>query len=476
MRRALLCILLAGCPQPSEVDSGTDAGHDVDAGHDAGEDGGQHSEDAGQTGEDAGASDAGTTSGHGLPVVHLADAGAAERGSAMFTGKKIGGKLIPRQALRQLWLVWAGAPPANDDAYWALFRERYGLSPAPFENDGYPAGLHAVDATYATLDCLACHAGTVNGQTVIGLPNSQFDLQGLFDDLYALAAIAQMYGITVPPFPFTMTGRTQASGANDAMGLGFDMAQRFVPAAGVHTRMGFQRPPAWWSIKHKQALYVGGEGEVGSSRLMMATLLATQSLTELQTQDDDFEDLAQYLLTLEPPPFPGTLDAELLEQGQTLFAAHCSSCHGTYDGEARVFPNVVVEAGVIGTDALRASRMGEPEVAYVNASWFGEKHPLQVTGGYLAPVLTGVWATAPYFHNASVPSLEGVLDSTQRPARWRSTASGYESVSVAQGQASIAARRVHDNEAEGLANGGHTYGDALSASERAAVIEYLKSL
>ncbi len=39
--------------------------------------------------------------------------------------------------------------------------------------------------------------------------------------------------------------------------------------------------------------------------------------------------------------------------------------------------------------------------------------------GYQAPPLYGVWATAPYFHNGSVPTLEEVLDSSKRQPIWR---------------------------------------------------------
>jgi hypothetical protein len=39
--------------------------------------------------------------------------------------------------------------------------------------------------------------------------------------------------------------------------------------------------------------------------------------------------------------------------------------------------------------------------------------------GYQAPPLYGIWATAPYFHNGSVPTVEQVLDSSQRPAIWQ---------------------------------------------------------
>ena len=35
------------------------------------------------------------------------------------------------------------------------------------------------------------------------------------------------------------------------------------------------------------------------------------------------------------------------------------------------------------------------------------------------PPLDGVWATAPYLHNGSVPTLEAVLKSSDRPALWQ---------------------------------------------------------
>jgi endo-cleaving rubber dioxygenase len=39
--------------------------------------------------------------------------------------------------------------------------------------------------------------------------------------------------------------------------------------------------------------------------------------------------------------------------------------------------------------------------------------------GYQAPPLYGVWATAPYFHNGSVPTVAAVLDSSKRTTIWQ---------------------------------------------------------
>ena len=39
--------------------------------------------------------------------------------------------------------------------------------------------------------------------------------------------------------------------------------------------------------------------------------------------------------------------------------------------------------------------------------------------GYMPPPLDGIWATAPYLHNGSVPTVELVLNSKARPAVWK---------------------------------------------------------
>jgi hypothetical protein len=41
--------------------------------------------------------------------------------------------------------------------------------------------------------------------------------------------------------------------------------------------------------------------------------------------------------------------------------------------------------------------------------------------GYIAPPLVGIWASAPYFHNGSVPTLWQVLDPDSRADIWTRT-------------------------------------------------------
>ena len=102
--------------------------------------------------------------------------------------------------------------------------------------------------------------------------------------------------------------------------------------------------------------------------------------------------------------------------------------------------------------------------------------------GYQAPPLDGVWATAPYLHNGSVPTLHALLKSSERPRVFRRPAStdfanydkahvGWivEPLSVAPDVARMPtheARYIFDAGRFGLGNGGHTFGDKLTEGDR----------
>jgi len=73
------------------------------------------------------------------------------------------------------------------------------------------------------------------------------------------------------------------------------------------------------------------------------------------------------------------------------------------------------------TLALGASQFGAAYLQWYNDSFWGQASRLDPQQGYVAPPLDGIWATAPFFHNGSVPTIEGVLDSTKRPMYWTRT-------------------------------------------------------
>ena len=211
-----------------------------------------------------------------------------------------------------------------------------------------------------------------------------------------------------------------------------------------------------------------------------------------------FRDIQQYLINLESPKYPFAIDTTKAEKGRGDLQRHCAKCHGTY-GEKWTYPNKVIPLEEIGTDPKRFEGVGPKYGEAYAASWFaqepgdglaGGKH-FRATAGYQAPPLDGVWATAPYFHNGSVPTLHHVLNSKVRPRlftrSFRTGEADYDRTKVgwkvtelkeppSEKLPAIERRKVYDTTKPGRSNAGHTFGDALTDEERAAVVEYLKTL
>ena len=175
----------------------------------------------------------------------------------------------------------------------------------------------------------------------------------------------------------------------------------------------------------------------------------------------------------------------------------CAKCHGT-PGPAGKYPNKIVPADEVGTDPLLAASFNWRHLDHANATWLtaepgpdGKPYKVADTRGYQAPPLDGVWATAPYFHNGSVPTLYHVLNSKARPKLYtrsfKTDEADYDKANVGWKVTELKglpdgelhpheARKIYDTSAPGRSNGGHTYGDDLSEADRKAVIEYLKTL
>ncbi|MCB9645269.1 MAG: c-type cytochrome [Deltaproteobacteria bacterium] len=481
-----LVLVLAAC---GGTEHAGDAGLPADVSVDAGDSGGLA--DAGQPADAGDPDDAGRPAdgggSRGLPRLRAADPAAAARGGKALVEDSFGGQLVPWLGIRNLWVVW-DARPRDDATYWGDFNQRYGAVARPDDPVGMPYGLKVAGQT-ATVDCLFCHAGEVAGAPVIGAPASRVDLEGLYDDLVTLAALGPTYGFPAYPIPFSLDGFTGAAGAHDAMGLGLRLAAAATPGAPAPAACGHQRPAPWWTAAVKDRRYADGSARAAGYRTMMATLLAFGlGYGALVAQDAEFQDVDQYLVSLEPPAWPfAPPDPAAVARGRVLFEDRCAECHGRYDGPARGFPERVVPAAEVGTDPTRAACFTEAEAAWINLSWFGQPEGMTPTGGYLAPALTGVWAAAPYLHNGSVPTLAGVLDPALRPAVWRRTGSGaahYDPAAVgwrydtpaAGSPDTLEGRRVYDTTRPGLDNGGHDYAQGLSAAERADLLAYLQTL
>lgn len=108
--------------------------------------------------------------------------------------------------------------------------------------------------------------------------------------------------------------------------------------------------------------------------------------------------------------------------------------------------------------------------------------------GYVAPPLNGVWASAPYFHNGSVPTLYHVLHPTARPTVWKiRDRDGYDATRVgllvdefeqipSEAKYESERRKYFNSQDVSKSNRGHDFAKALSEDDINAVIEYLKTI
>ena len=213
-------------------------------------------------------------------------------------------------------------------------------------------------------------------------------------------------------------------------------------------------PMPWWLMKYKTKDYWYADAGIHDA--------ASFSINFTVAHDGMNDDCAEHIKTVAKalafargttsPPFPAKLDSTLVQKGADLFHGRippavangftaCKTCHGTYTRKSsqsdlsqpgswtvaynfsHVLRNVKTDGSYNATlQKLRpiAEHINKLE-AYFTAKGTPELTPhatVPAKDGYVAPPLVGVWASAPYFHNGSVPTLDTVLNSQQRPKIW----------------------------------------------------------
>ncbi|WIV99073.1 di-heme-cytochrome C peroxidase [Kinneretia aquatilis] len=94
---------------------------------------------------------------------------------------------------------------------------------------------------------------------------------------------------------------------------------------------------------------------------------------------------------------------------------------------------------------------------------------------YKARPLNGIWATAPYLHNGSVPTLWDLLQPVeQRPRQFQVGSREFDPQRVGFDTARGPSR--FDTRLPGNSNSGHLFGTTLDEAQKRALLEYLKSL
>jgi hypothetical protein len=96
---------------------------------------------------------------------------------------------------------------------------------------------------------------------------------------------------------------------------------------------------------------------------------------------------------------------------------------------------------------------------------------------YKARPMDGIWATAPYLHNGSVPTLRDLFaPPASRPKTFYVGSREFDPVNVGYSTAAGPGLFLFDTAIPGNSNSGHTWGTNLSPADVDALIEYMKSL
>jgi hypothetical protein len=266
-----------------------------------------------------------------------------------------------------------------------------------------------------------------------------------------------------------------------------------------------------------QALGMGAlEARGGISNVLVPNLATLETLSQ------------QIVAPAWPAEVFGALDGERVARGQALYQQRCGTCHdaGVADASTGLIVHRLSPLSEVQTDPNDAWNFHQPvggqsfpvalqaRLDSMEQWYYRRRTPLQPVpvetqiewaGGpsrmppvwrdplatdvdapvYAALPLRGVWATPPYLHNNSVPTLRELLKpSSQRPTVFMVGQRDYDPVSVGYVQpadlSSIPLRHRCDTRDAGNANTGHegpAFGaEGLSAGDVDDLLEYLKSL
>lgn len=427
-------------------------------------------------------------------------AGDPEKGYRLLVDRPYLPPYFDQETFDNVWRVWpeplkSRAAEASPEVRREMAYARYGLTPRP--DDPEKPLQYVVDAKQNwTLNCFACHGGKVAGEVVPGLPNSHFAFATITDDIRNAKLLLgkPLRGTDYSSIGFPLG---DSNGTTNAVNFGValmalrdaDLNIQDQPAFPPMVHHDLDAPP-WWHFHKKEHIYLDGFAPKGHRGLMQFTMVPQNGPEKFRQREDDFRHIYAYLDSLRPPEYPFEIDQPLARQGKLVFEKNCSRCHGTYGDDAD-YPETPVAMQEIGTDRARFDALRPEYRQHYLDSWFNEYGE---TGkgtadpeGYVAPPLDGIWASAPYLHNGSVPTLWHLLHPEQRPVVWKRSVEGYDRQKVGleaetwetlpPAANSRAERRTYfDTGRPGKSARGHDFPGKLTIPEREAVLEYLKTL
>lgn len=337
-------------------------------------------------------------------------------------------------------------------------------------NDDLPVGFKrgTSDRTKVHETCALCHVGKLDdGRVWFGMPNTHLDM-GRFNvevnQRWVAAGHAPLHSdVDLAKLAACGPGRIQAEA---------DEYPQLIPADF----------PSYMQLgKRSHFSYLGSGRNLRTETFFSVYAFGAGSPNDATAKvpfpsDARLATFVDFFGQLSVPTGP-TPDPTLVTKGKAVFAAaRCDACHHpddpSLDDVVSVDPkdrlpgvDPAFPRGSIGTDALHRKIQDGASTAlnskYDDVIGFIVEHDLKTGGtdGYRTTPLAGVWATAPYLHNGSVPTLEDLLrPPADRPKKW--THDGFDV----------------DTSVEGNGAQGHAFGTDLSADDQTALLAYLRSL
>jgi hypothetical protein len=443
-----------------------------------------------------------------------------------------------------IFLALIAAYPEELGSTTAAFGARFGFTPRPPASDGddrdarerLPLGMHLTTdpntgVPFVVTNCALCHSEIVRWpggeRLVLGIGNKRLRIHAYDDALARIAQRPDFDAAHLAPLSTqaararridwpgayreplvdatirALRGRVRArakflervhSGLPGRVATIESFAVVFGSQLGreipLAPEIGWTKIPDVIGFPHKRTLSWDGASEGSVDALVVDADLANGvRIAWMWSHPWQGPSLAAFLRHLPRElRFPAPVDAALARRGKVGFERACAKCHGTYEDDGRVkrYVEKIVPLDSVETDPARAAAVTDALVAAANDPKLdGGTHLVRTrrTSGYVPPVLTSIWARAPYGHAGQWSSL-AVLATPPKSRPTRVVVHAAAPLDLARVGVATSGPETKlgdgdyllDATAPGFHAGGHPFLADLGADEARAVIEYLKTL
>lgn len=393
-----------------------------------------------------------------------------------------------------------------------------------------------------TFNCALCHSGWVGKTFVGGLPNRYYS-PWLFSNSFSAIRLAQYIqsdkGLKASgKYTETILGPLMEKNSHTVGGTVGTWAvyatsshipkdsktmdewdenpndfKKFIKSTdGV---LPIHHPRPWWLAKyngkHFWMEYSPATQELSAADLALALETPNYGNPDAYEWHDRFRisaDQQQYMYEISSPKYPKPLNQDMVNTGYELYhlkSLHCADCHGSFVKlKSNKYQYVRSKLDSQKIYKYVKTDIQYWQVQYDNARMFTDHvhtnkefrdskgfidvpRPIEKPNPYYnAAPLIGIWASSPYLHNGSVPTLWDMLQpAANRPKKWRLDrdlhAYDYEKVGAKYYTTGVDKDDpyVYDtlrDKRHGMTNVGHEFGTKLSKQDKLALIEFLKSL